>query len=86
MNENNSEDEFSINPNPSRHNQVEILLPESMRSGLLEIWTAQGEKVLSIAFKESEKIPLNTSLMAPGVYTVRISNRQYEGVQRLIQL
>ena len=86
VDENNSKDEFSINPNPSRYNQVEILLPESMRSGLLEVWTAQGEKVLSRAFKESEKIPLNTSLLAPGVYTVRITNQRIEQIKPLIKL
>jgi hypothetical protein len=86
VDENNSKDEFSINPNPSRYNQVEIILPESMRSGLLEVWTAQGEKVLSRAFKESEKIPLNTSLLAPGVYTVRITNQRIEQIKPLIKL
>ena len=86
MDENNSKDEFSINPNPSRYNQIVILLPESMRSGLLEVWTAQGEKVLSRVFKESEKISLNTSSMAPGVYTVRITNQRIEQIKPLIKL
>ena len=86
IDENSQKDEFSINPNPSRYNQVEILLPESIRSGLLEVWTAQGEKVLSREFKESKKISLNTLFMAPGVYTVRISNQRIEQFKPLIKL
>lgn len=79
-------DEFSINPNPSRHNLVEILLPENIRSGLLEVWTTQGVKVVSRPFKETNQIQLNTSVMAPGIYLVRISNMESEYVKRLVQL
>jgi PKD repeat protein len=79
-------DEFSINPNPSRQNLVEILLPENIRSGLLEVWTTQGIKIVSRPFKETNQIQLNTSVMAPGIYLVRISNMDSEYVKRLVQL
>ena len=79
-------DEFSINPNPSRQDLVEILLPENIRSGLLEVWTTQGFKVVSRPFKETNQIQLNTSVMAPGIYLVRISNMESEYVKRLVQL
>ena len=58
-------------------NKINDVRNEKIKKSLLE---------LSRVFKESEKISLNTSSMAPGVYTVRITNQRIEQIKPLIKL
>ena len=79
--------EFSIFPNPiAAGQQVTVQIGEGWdRDGiLLELFSANGQRVTQQQYSNTDRLQLPTLDIAPGIYMARISNGRRSVTERLI--
>lgn len=72
-----TEDDIYLYPNPAK-NTVYVNLPENT-SGMIEVISMDGSKIISIPFNRADKVELQTGGFVPGMYlvNVRSDNQTY---------
>ena len=75
-------DKFFMFPNPTV-NECILEFPQTT-SGMVHLLDAGGRAVQVIEFKEAKIIKFNTSLLAKGIYFVKISGAENYEVQKLV--
>lgn len=77
---------FTLFPNPAT---TEInLLPETNENCTAEIFSIDGKKAMELQLNEVQagvKIPVDVSMLAPGIYFVRIHSDGKTGIQKFVK-
>ncbi|MBL7900041.1 MAG: T9SS type A sorting domain-containing protein, partial [Crocinitomicaceae bacterium] len=81
--EESTEFEFVLFPNPAKE-EVNILLNTNENNLLLEIFSMNGQLVLSTYQTNSGLLKLKTDELIPGLYLIKITTESNSGIARLV--
>ena len=74
---------FIINPNPAKHN-VSLQFNEILNNATVSIRNNAGQLVKQAAVSGSNKINLNVSNLAAGIYVIEVSSKGYRKIERMV--
>lgn len=70
-------------PNPAKE-QVNLIFSEKIQKATVQLCNELGQEVMLQQIKESEGLQLNTSVLSPGVYIVKVSSDRFSLQRKLV--
>jgi hypothetical protein len=65
--------------------ELNVVLNNNVQNAMLQIFDVAGKCVFASTKVSGKQIPVNVSVLAPGLYTLRILNQEGASLQRFIK-